>query len=184
MTLLFQIGGVFPQITQNLQNMGFFLYLFPFLLALAIFYGVLQWALGDRIQKSAITLISIILAFFVMLYSSWNAMIVTFMAQLSGAGLIVASGLLFVAILLGLVGFKITDLTSDKVAGGKGRWVFILGILLIGILIFFGAGGGLFGIIPSWSSNGEFLTALFVIAVIGLAIWWLGGENGGGEKKE
>lgn len=176
MTLLFQVGGVFPQITQNLQNMGIFLYLFPFLLALAIFYGVLHWSLGDRLPKSAVSMISIILAFFVMLYSSWNTAIVSFFANLSGAGLIVASGLLFVAILLGLVGFKVTDLTGD--AMGRGKWVFLIGVILIAILVFFGAGGGAFGLIPSWSNNGEFLTALFVIAIIGLAVWWLGDDNG------
>jgi hypothetical protein len=184
MTLLFQVGGVFPNLTQNLQNMGFFLYLFPFLLALAIFYGILYWvfASGDKpkIPRSAIALISIILAFFVMLYSSWNTMIVQFMANLSGAGLIVGSGILFVAILLGLVGFNIEGLTGE--AAGRGKWVFIIGVLVIGILIFFAAGGGSFGLIPEWSNNGEFLTALFVIAIIGLAVWWLGNEGGGGPK--
>ena len=182
MTLLFQIGTMLPNITQNMENMGLFLYLFPFLLALAIFYGVLYWTMYDedkpKLPKSAITLISIILAFFVMLYSSWNTMIVTFFAQLSGAGLIVATGFLFVAILLGLVGFNISGLTSDDGAGKKGKWVFIIGVLFIGILIFFGAGGGAFGLIPSWSSNGEFLTALFVIGIIGLAVWWLGNDDG------
>jgi hypothetical protein len=183
MTLLFQVGGVFPNITQNLQNMGFFLYLFPFLLALAIFYGILYWVFytGDKpkLPKSAIALISIILAFFVMLYSSWNAFIVNFFANLSGAGLIVGSGILFIAILLGLMGFNIEGLTSEK--AGRGRWVFIIGIVVIGILLFFGAGGNMFGLIPAWSNNGEFLTALFVIGIIGLAVWWLGSENAGGK---
>ncbi len=186
MSLIFQVGGVFPNITQNLQNMGFFLYLFPFLLALAIFYGVLYFVFYSddpkerKLPKSAIALISIILAFFVMLYSSWNTMIVGFFANLSGAGLIIGSGILFIAILLGLMGFKIEKLTSGE---GKARWVFIIGVLVIGILIFFGAGGDAFGLIPEWSDNGEFLTALFVIAIIGLAVWWLGSE-GGSAKKE
>jgi hypothetical protein len=183
MTLLFQIGTMLPNITQNMENMGLFLYLFPFLLALAIFYGVLHWTMYDaqkpKLPKSAITLISIILAFFVMLYTSWNTMIVTFFASLSGAGLIVATGILFVAILLGLVGFDIKGLTDENTAGKKGRWVFIIGVLFIGILIFFGAGGGAFGLIPNWSSNGEFLTVLFVIGIIGLAIWWLGNDDNG-----
>lgn len=180
MSLIFQIGGVFPNLTQNLESMGFFLYLFPFLLALAIFYGILFWVFhsgeNPKLPKSAIALISIILAFFVMLYSSWNTMIVSFFANLSGAGLIVGSGILFIAILLGLMGFNIEKLT-DKEHSGRGRWVFIIGVLVIGILIFFGAGGASFGLIPAWSDNGEFLTALFVIAIIGLAVWWLGSED-------
>jgi len=182
MSLIFQVGGVFPNLTQNLQNMGFFLYLFPFLLALAIFYGVLYFvfysddAKDRKLPKSAIALISIILAFFVMLYSSWNVFIVSFFANLSGAGLIIGSGILFVAILLGLMGFKIENLTGEK--AGKSKWVFIIGVIVIGMLIFFGAGGASFGIIPEWSDNGEFLTALFVIGIIGLAVWWLGNEGG------
>ena len=180
MTLLFQVGSVFPNITQNLQNMGFFLYLFPFLLALAIFYGILYWVFcsGEKpkLPKSAVALISIILAFFVMLYSSWNAAIVLFFTNLSGAGLIIGSGILFIAILLGLMGFNIERLTQKDEAG-RGRWIFVIGVLVIGILIFFGAGGASFGLIPEWSDNGEFLTALFVIAIIGLAVWWLGSEG-------
>ena len=189
MTLLFQIG--ISQIPQNLQNMGFFLLIFPFLLALAIFYGILYWVFHGpkaeeaKLPKSAIALISIILAFFVMLYSSWNAMIVSFFANLSGAGLIVGSGILFIAILLGLMGFKIENLT-DKEKSGRGRWVFIIGVVVIGILLFFGAGGGTFGLVPNaFAVNGEFVTALFVIAIIALAVWWLGTEgNGGGKKSE
>ncbi len=182
MSLIFQVG-ILSQIPQNLQNMGFFLYLFPFLLALAIFYGVLYFAFysetpADRkLPKSAIALISIILAFFVMLYSSWNVMIVQFLANLSGVGLIVGSGILFIAILLGLMGFKIEGLTGKE--AGRSKWIFLIGVIVIGILIFFGAGGDAFGLIPDWSNNGEFLTALFVIAVIGLAVWWLGSEGGG-----
>jgi len=184
MSLLFQVGGVFPNITQNLQNMGFFLYLFPFLLALAIFYGILYWVFHGpdpkkaKLPKSAVALISIILAFFVMLYSSWNVMIVNFFANLSGAGLIAGSGILFIAILLGLMGFNIENLTNQT--AGKGKWVFIIGVVVIGILIFFGAGGDSFGLIPQWSDNGQFLTALFVIAIIGLVVWFLGNDNSGG----
>jgi hypothetical protein len=181
MTLLFQVGGVFPQILQNMQNMGMFLYLFPFLLALAIFYGILKWSLGERIPKSGTALISIILSFFVMLYTSWNTQIVAFFAQLSGAGLIVASGILFAAILFGLMGFKIETLMGDQ--NKKGKWIFILGILLIAFLIFMGAGGGSFGLIPAWSNSGEFLTVIFVIAIIGIAVWWLGEENGASPSK-
>ena len=183
MSLIFQVG-ILSQLPQNLQNMGFFLYLFPFLLALAIFYGVLYFAFYSekaeerKLPKSAIALISIILSFFVMLYSSWNVMIVQFLANLSGAGLIVGSGILFVAILLGLMGFKISGLTEQATAG-RGKWVFIIGVIVIGILIFFGAGADMFGLIPEWSNSGEFLTALFVIAIIGLAVWWLGSEGGG-----
>ncbi|MFH1364315.1 MAG: hypothetical protein ABIH52_01535 [Candidatus Aenigmatarchaeota archaeon] len=159
---------------QNLQNMGFFLYLFPFLLALAIFFGILTYAAGDKMPKSAISLISIILAFFVMLYASWNVALVSFFANLSGAGLVIGSGIIFLIILFGLLGFK----TEDLFKGDKSKWVFILVIIVIAILIFFAAGGAQFGLIPSWASNSEFLTIVFFVIIIALAMWFMGG----GEK--
>ncbi len=41
--------GIFDTMLTSLVQMDFFQVLFPFLLALAIFYGVLRWALKDRI---------------------------------------------------------------------------------------------------------------------------------------
>lgn len=178
--VLFQFGGAFPQILQNMENMGFFLYLFPFLLALAIFYGILKYTMGDKLPNSAIGLISIIFSFFVMLYSSWNTMIVSFFANLGGMGLIVGSGLLFVIILLGITGFKIGDVFKE----GAAKWAFVLTIIFIGVLVFFGAGAGWLIQLPSWSNTGEFWTALFFIVIIVLAIWWLGGSSAEEGKSE
>jgi hypothetical protein len=104
---------------------------------------------------------------------------VAFFATLSGTGLIVGSGILFVAILLGLMGFKIDRLTSST-ESGRGRWVFIIGIILVGIILFFGAGGGNVFQLPYWDVNNEFVTVLFVILIIGLVVWWLGSEGGSG----
>ncbi len=174
--VLFQ-GGLLQQMLQNMQYMGFFLYLFPFLLALAIFYGVLSWSLGERLPKSARGLVSIIIAFFVMLYSSWNVWIVTFFAEYFGAGLVLACGILVVAILLGLAGYKIEDLFK----GTYSKWVFILGIIIIAILIFFGAGAGWLIPIPYWSTSSELWTVALFIIILALAMWWLGSE---GKKEE
>ncbi|MCK4497101.1 MAG: hypothetical protein KAU24_02840 [Candidatus Aenigmarchaeota archaeon] len=175
--VLFQTGGILQQMLQNMQYMGFFLYLFPFLLALAIFYGVLSWSLGERLPKSARGLVSIIMAFFVMLYSSWNIWLVTFFAEYFGAGLVIACGILVVAILLGLAGYKIEDLFK----GAYSKWVFILGIIIIAILIFFGAGAGWLIPIPYWSTSSELWTVALFIIILALAMWWLGSE---GKPKE
>ena len=183
---LFQFGGwspqygAFYQILLNMENMGFFLYLFPFLLALAIFYGVLKYTMGDRLPNSAIGLISIIFSFFVMLYSSWNYMIVSFFANLGGMGLIVGCGLLFVIILLGITGFKINKVFDT----GISKWAFILTMIFIGVLIFFGAGAGWLIQLPYWSTTEDFWTALFFIVILALAMWWLGTGKGEEEAKK
>lgn len=184
MTVLFQAGGLLQQMLQNMQYMGFFLYLFPFLLALAIVYGVLSWSLGDRLPKSARGLVSIIIAFFVMLYSSWNVWIVTFFAEYFGAGIVLACGILVVAILLGLAGYKVENLFQEKGL----RWVVLLGIIIVAIIIFYGAGAGWLIPVPTWSTSSELWTVVLFIIILALAMWWLGsegkgGEAGGGEKK-
>ncbi|RLJ09496.1 MAG: hypothetical protein DRP15_03575 [Candidatus Aenigmatarchaeota archaeon] len=179
MVVLFQLGSAFPELLRNMEDLGFFLYLFPFLLALAIIYGVLTWALKDQLPKSARGLISIIFAFFVMLYSSWNEYIVTFFANLGGSGLIVGSGILFIVILLGLIGFDIKSLTGEK--AGTSKWIFIFAIIIIGLLIFFGAGAGWLIEVPPWSTTSEFWTVIFFIFILALVMWWMGqGEGGGG----
>ena len=127
----------FTTLLQNMQNMGFFQFLFPFLLALAIVYGLLHFTMQNRLPKSAMGLISIIIAFFVMLYSSWNTMIVSFFTNISGTFLIVGSGILFVIILLGMVGFK----TDELFKGKKSMWITVLLLVFIGAVIFFSAGG-------------------------------------------
>src|SRR4030042_3663966 len=99
--------ALFENLFVTMQNLGMFQYLFPFLLALAIFYGILFWAMGERLKKGPTALISIILAFFVMLYANINPMIVGFFTTLGGTTLIIASGLVVIAIFLGLAGFKL-----------------------------------------------------------------------------
>lgn len=171
----------FQLLITNMQNMGFFQFLFPFLLALAIIYGLMTFALKEQIPKSARGVISLIVAFFVMLYSSWNSMIVQFFANISGQWLIVASGILFILILLGLTGFKAEKLFEK----GWAKWATVLVIVFIGALIFFGAGGGMFFNLPLTS---DFWTIIFFVIILAIVVFWFGqGEEksgGSGEKVE
>jgi len=168
--VLFQVGGGLAQMIQNLQSMGIFLYILPFLLALAIFYGVISMVFKEKIQKSAMALISIVLAFFVMLYSNMNPAIVGFLASLSGSGLLLASGFLVAAIVMGLAGFDLKSLF----VGEKGpRWASILIMVFVLVLVFLGAGAGSLIPIPSLVGSSELQAAIFFIVVIALAMWWM-----------
>jgi hypothetical protein len=177
------MADAFQTLIYNMRNMGFFQFLFPFLLALAIVYGVLTWSLGDRLPRSARGIVSIIVAFFVMLYSSWNSAIVYFFANISGYWLVIGSGILFILILLGLVGVKTEDILKDS----KAKWALILAIVFIGILIFFGAGADALINMPDWSGTSEFWTIIFFVVILVVVVWWMGSEGGGksgGEKPE
>ncbi|HJW97301.1 MAG TPA: hypothetical protein VJ485_04030 [archaeon] len=170
--------ALFDNLVINMQNLGMFQYLFPFLLALAIFYGVLMWAIGDRIKKGPVGLISIVLAFFVMLYANTNPMIAGFFANLGGMTLIIGSGILVIAILLGLVGFKLNEVFSGKYS----KWFLVFAVIIIGLIIFFGASGGSFLSVPSFFINSDFTTAIIVIVIIAVAMWFMTQGEGGGEK--
>ncbi|NIO19276.1 MAG: hypothetical protein GTN76_00640 [Candidatus Aenigmarchaeota archaeon] len=173
--------AAFQTLIQNMMRMEFFQFLFPFLLALAIIYGVLRYALPKQIPKSAAGVISLILAFFVMLYSSWNYLIVQFFANLGGGFLIVGSGILFIVILLGLVGIKPEDLWPGK-EKGKAKWIVVLLIVFIVAVIFFGAGGFMLVGIPSWAASTDFWTIIFFVIILAIVIFWMGAESE--EKKE
>ena len=167
--------AAFETLVQNMSRLGFFQFLFPFLLALAIFYGLLSWALKEQIPKTARGIISLILAFFVMLYSSWNVMIVNFFAMISGQFLIVATGIIFIVMLLAFTGTKPQDLMQ----GSKAKWIVVLLIVFIGIVIFFGAGAAWLINVPGIPS--DFWTVLFFIVILAVMMFWMGQEEGGGE---
>ena len=170
--------SIFDTLIINLQQMGAFQFLFPFLLALAIFYGVLSYALQDKIKKGPVGLISIVLAFFVMLFASFNPGIVNFLAILSGTTGMVATAILMIAVLLGLAGFSL-----HEVFGGKySKWALVLVLIAIGILLFMGAGGT--NIMPSVFISSEITTAIIVIIIIAVAMWFMTEGEGGEKPKE
>ncbi len=172
--LLFQLGGI-----PELANTGIFKFLFPFLLSLAILYSIINFAAGDRIPKSANGLISIIISFFVMLYTSWNPSITAFFTQISGSFLIIGSGILFLIVILGIAGFKFHDFGGEHF-----KWAVVLFLILVAFLVFFGAGGAQFLNLPSFASSGDFWSIIFFVVIIAIVFLFLTkGDSGGGGKK-
>ncbi|MEE9406179.1 MAG: hypothetical protein V3V26_02120 [Candidatus Aenigmarchaeota archaeon] len=172
---------VFETIIQNMQTMGFFQYLFPFLLALAVLYGVMTMALKDKMPKNAIALVSLILSFFVMLFVSANPGIVGFLMNISGYWLVVGCGILFLIVLLGMFGIHAEDIWKGK-ENVWGKWVLILVVLVIAVVIFFGAGGEALVGVPSGVFSSELWTIVFFIVILALVMFVMGKEGGGGEK--
>lgn len=163
----------------NMQSLGLFQFVFPFLLVLAIAYGVLTYAAKDIIPKSARGLISIIIAFFVMNYSgSVGMQIATFFSDLFGGMLIVASGILVLIIILGLLGLKISDITGGE-KKSKTTAAFVAAVIFIVFLIALGAGAGIIPGLTSVTLNSEFWTIIFFIVVLVIVLWVLGREGEG-----
>lgn len=176
---------------ETLNQLGFFNFLFPFLLALAISFGALEFALGggtDKakrvLPKSATALISIIIAFFVMNYTGGiGSSVVIFFSKLFGQGMIVAVVILMIAILLGLFGIRPSDLQEKKKP--TNFFIAIVGIIvLIGFAIFAGAGSS-FGF-ANFNLDQNFWSVIIFVAILGFVMWSLtkeSGGEGGGEKK-
>jgi len=171
--------GVLETMLQNLVNMEFFQLLFPFLLALAIIYGLLRWALKEQIPKSAAGLISIIIAFFVMLYSSWNTWVYTFLTNISGVWLMIASVVIFLVLILAIVGIKFSELTEKLWL----KWVIALVIIYIIIMAFLGTSPIMF---PTWVGGSDFWTIVFFIVILAIVMYFFskgeGGEAGASEE--
>jgi hypothetical protein len=167
---------VFQTIIQNMQTMGFFQYLFPFLLALAVLYGVMTVTLKDRMPKNAIALIALILSFFVMLFVSANPGIVGFLMNISGYWLVIGSGILFLLVLLGMFGISPDKLWDTQWS----KWILILVIVAIAIVIFFGAGGEALVGVPSGVFSSELWTIVFFVVILALVMFVMGKEGGGG----
>ena len=185
MAIQFQLFNIANVLT-SFQNLGFFQLLFPFLLALAIIYGVLSKVATTWLPKSARGLISIILSFFVMLFAAENPAIVGFYTLLGGAGLIIASVILILIVLMGMVGLNFGELWDKKKSGSR-HWIAFLGIIIILFLLFTGFVGtsSFFINLPSFVTGSDFWAIIVFIIIIALVFWWLGkdeSEGGGGAK--
>lgn len=176
----------FSTMVTNLENMGFFQYLFPFLLAFAILYGVLKWVFDKKIEPRVIALISVVLSFFVMLYSAYNTWLYNFLANASGVWLGMATVLLFIVVLAALAGINLHDFLGEE----KRSWLKYLIVLVIAYVVivsFFGT-GAYATYLPFWITGGDLWTVLLVIIILAIVFWFVGGESekeaAGGEEKK
>jgi small-conductance mechanosensitive channel len=153
----------------NLKGAGFILVLL-WLLTLAIVYGVLAHV---NIPKSmtARGVISIAIAFLVLLAAAGKPAEAAFIQNLVTAAVLIAFGMLIVLIFLEMVGQRGIFEKHPRFFAGA--------IILLVILIFIGAGGlGIINI-PSISISDPILAILFFLVVMGVAVWVMFRETGG-----
>jgi len=156
--------------------MGFFQVLFPFLLALAIFYGVLTFAFEKKLKKGPIGLISIILSFFVMLYARNIPGLSDFITGASGTILALACVVIFVIIILALIGIKFSDVWE----GEKRNWTLIIIVLIIIYIVVVGIAGFVPGIgvnLPWLVNNQDIWTIVIFVVILAIVLWFLGREE-------
>jgi len=171
--------GVFDTMLTSLVNMDFFQVLFPFLLALAIFYGVLMWVLGEKLKKGPVGLISIVLAFFVMLYAKQIPGLSWFLTLGSGTILAIASVVIFIIVILALLGIKISDIWT----GDKRNWTLIIIVIIVIYIVLASIVGFIPGVnvyLPWFLNYQDIWTIIIFVIVLALVLHFLTKEGGSG----
>ncbi|MFH1294844.1 MAG: hypothetical protein ABIH90_02795 [Candidatus Aenigmatarchaeota archaeon] len=167
------MAGIITSMLQNLLQMEFFQLLFPFMLALAIIYGVLSKVADSWLPKSARGIVSIILAFFVMLYSSMNPALYLFLTGLSGPWLMIATAVIFLIIIFTMVGIDITKIGSND---DKEKWSWKTGafaLIIVFIFVAFFAGYSGFGIGGINIMSSDLWSILFFVVILGIVMHYL-----------
>ncbi len=133
--------STFGSILGQLRDLGFYEFMLPWLLALAIMYGLLT-LIKDKekkpvFDKNVRAIISIVIAFFLVNYTPYGYMtnfLEVFFTGFFAPAVIIISVILVFVIMVELVGVDVTGKIGKS-------WVTIFGILFIIILLFIGAGG-------------------------------------------
>jgi len=156
--------GIFETLVRNLNAMGFYGFVLPWLLVFALVYGLLSIVSKKTGMDSRVNgLIALAIAFFITAYSN----IGTFFVQLfGGASMIFAAGLVIVLFL------AIFGISPDA---SKTEWV--LGVIILGIILLFVIGGAR---ISGLGISNEVMALLFMVFVMIFAITFVTK----GEKKQ
>lgn len=150
---------------ENFIGGDFFVYVFPWMLTLAIVYGILE---HYKIPKSpsARAVISLVAAFLVL---PVGPSIAPFLTNIIKSLIVVAVGILVALIFVEMLGFKVGEGENifEKYPVGFG-----IILIIIAILVFISSGGmDLLNIEISVDSN--ILAAFFFLGVMALGVWWI-----------
>lgn len=158
------------QMVQNLEGFGFFAYILPWLLTLAVTFGILEHYEVPK-SVSARGVIALVAAFLVL---PVGGVIAPFLQSLVKGFVVLAAGILVAIIFVEMLGFK---------AGGEVQNIFeqhprSFGAIMIilGFLVFVGA-GGLNLLNVNVQVSDELLTLLFFLGIITVGVWFITSEE-------
>ncbi len=162
-------GSIIGQMIQNLQGVGFFAYLLPWLLTLAIVFGILEHYDMPE-STSARGVIAIVAAFIVLPVGN---VIAPFLESLVTGLIALGMGIIVAIIFVELLGYKSGDVENIFMGHPK---IFGTIMIALAVLVFVGAGGmDLIGVEISIST--ELITLLAFLLVISLGVWFIANED-------
>jgi hypothetical protein len=151
----------FTILVANLNVLGFFGFLLPFIFIFAVVYGLMIKAKYFDDPK-IIGVISLVIAFFVVGYG--GPVLANFFVNLFGLAAVVLAGILVIALFLAMTGGDISKLASSKavmaVVVGIGVIVFVVAIGALGVQV-----------------SDSVIGIVFVIIVLGIAILFVTGQQ-------
>jgi len=151
----------FTILVTNLNTLGFFGFLLPFVFIFAVSYGLLtKTKFFDDVK--IIGVISLVLAFFVTGYG--GPALASFFVNLFGLATVVLAGILVIVLFIAMTGGDISKVASNKAVAAVAAG--------IGIIVFVVAAGAL-GVAVSDSVVG----IIFVIVVLAVAILFVTGHG-------
>ncbi len=158
------------QMIQNLEGLGFFAYLLPWLLTLAIVFGILEHYDMPE-STSARGVIAIVAAFTVL---PVGGLIAPFLKDMVTGLVAIGVGILVAVIFIELLGYKVSDTQNIFL---KHPMSFGVIMIILAVMVFVGAGGmELIGV--SINVTSELVTLLAFLAVISLGVWFIAAKEG------
>ncbi len=155
--------GPFELLVYNLNQLGFFGFLLPWIFMFVVSYGLVTKT--KLFENPKITgVLSLVLAFFVVGFG--GPFLAAFFTNLFGYAAVIIAGILVIVLFITMSGGSIT-----KVFDNKGAAALLAGI---GIIVFFIAIGGS-GVLISDAVLG----IIFIIIVMAIAVYFIAGNGGG-----
>jgi len=161
--MVFSMVNPFEVLVSNLNEVGFFGFLLPWVFVFAVTFGILvkSKAFGEDQRISAV--VAVVLGFFVVGFG--GPFLAEFFVTIFGVAAMVIAGILIVVLFMGMAGIGL-----DKISNNKAAVAFFVGIAII---IFFIALGGLFVDIDQ-----DTAAIILIMIVLVAAIAFLTGVNG------
>lgn len=161
------MANIFSKMLTNLTNLGFYDFMLPWLLFVAITFGLLQSKKTISEDSAVNGVISIALGFF-MAYIARGMFYAKFFGMFGG----IIAGFLILIISLAMFGIK----PEEVLGSNKTALSIILAIVIIGVFISAGAFEEFF----SFSVDGDTIATIFILIVLLGAAAFIGGGGGGG----
>ncbi len=152
----------------NLAKLGFFEFFLPFVLFMAIFYGVLHKSKVISEEVSVNGVIAVAMAFFVVNYTPIGLYATTIFFW----GATIITGLLLIVMFAGVLGVSLPEFFKINESGDKGPAKYVVaiaGLLGAGILLLLISQVTGIRIDTSFFSSDTFLTLVMLLGLIGFA---------------